>query len=49
MCDSLYPRHQIRVKCVSGCTCEEKLIDTKNVTPTSELHTERMPISPHPE
>lgn len=40
---------KVKIQCVSGCTCQEVIKDAKNKTPTSELHTERMPISPHPE
>ncbi|KIY98609.1 hypothetical protein MNEG_9351 [Monoraphidium neglectum] len=40
---------KVRVSCKSGCTCKEVVMDAKNKTPTSELHTERMPISPHPQ
>ena len=43
------PHHpaQVKIACVSGCTCTEVVMDAKNKTPTSELATERMPISPH--
>lgn len=35
-----------RVECVSGCTCEPKVFDAKNEARTSELHTERMEVTP---
>lgn len=35
-----------RMECVSGCKCESKVFDAKNVARTSELHTERMEIGP---
>ena len=35
------------VECVAGCTCKPKLLDGKNKRATSEIFTDRMPISPH--
>jgi hypothetical protein len=43
------PPLQVRITCESGCKCKPVTMDGKNKTPTSELHTERMPISPHKE
>lgn len=40
---------QVKVTCESGCSCKEVVMDARNQKPTSELHTQRMPISPHPE
>lgn len=35
-----------RIECAAGCSCGSKTLDGKNPRPTSELHTERMEISP---
>ncbi|KAI8472193.1 MAG: hypothetical protein J3K34DRAFT_519954 [Monoraphidium minutum] len=40
---------KVKVACVKGCNCRDVIFDAKNTKPTSELHTERMPLSPHPQ
>ncbi len=40
---------RVRVECVSGCSCKATDMDGQNKLRTSEIHTERMEISPHKE
>eukprot|EP00877_Chromochloris_zofingiensis_P014366 jgi/Chrzof1/9183/Cz03g39010.t1 len=38
---------QVNVECISGCKCNATVLDAKNKMPRSELHSQRLPISPH--